>query len=420
MTTYRIGDRLDRTKLGATLVEPSELFALKWGGKWAPAYRGGWSTNPDGSGPVNFQAINIGNEAEVYPTQVGLTAFPSMNDVMKSDGPNGPLRITPRRMTTTEAKQVNTRPQLSSQTWLSGAPTSLVDIVLPYYAEIKCDIPVKPDGTYTALWPAFWQQLWDMNWNVGTGGPEFDIMEMFGRDNTPRITTGYHAPSGAAWSSVDGNGKLIGGSLKALIDTGAISGAIEYIGTGTASQNMGVGTGVHTFGGWADASGFYTFVDDVCKWIWPVDPAAVNRKINVTANLAIGTGDTSAGNIGPNETSVGTWTIYDMRVSAIGGAPTPPPVVTPPAPPADPTKAALLAQLKTAADALSALGVGISGLPTSSVLKATVIADVLALAADYKAMMALIKVNFSAKNTQTAIVKVDADLKKLTADANAL
>ncbi len=336
MATYKIGDKLDRSKLGTLLVEPSELFALKWGNKWFPSYRSGWSTKSEGTGPVRFTTINEANEDEVYPTAVGLAAFPSMRDVIKSDGPNGPLRITPRLMTAAERAQVNTRKELSGQHWLSASPSCGTDLVAPYYAEIKCDIPVKPDGTYVALWPAFWQLLSDGDWNVGTGGPEFDILEVFGeRYGKARITTGFHSSLGKAWSD------LLAGLPP-----------IEYVTEGSASNDVHIDPkGVHVFGGWIDSDGCYMFHNDVCMWVWPYSKDLTGRQTYMAANFAIGKGGSSAGDIKPGETSVGTWTIYDIRVNAVpaaGGTPTPVPTPVPAPVPVPPTPTPGLADILAA------------------------------------------------------------------------
>ena len=336
--TFKIGDQLDPSRLGNRLVNPSELFALKWGGQWWPSYRSGWD---NGKGQVNVTTINESNEAEVYITGDGLKNMPSFRDVMKSDGPNGPLRITPRLMTAAERAFVNTRSELSQQTWVSASPSSMVDIVAPYYAEITCDMPPKPNGSRVALWRAFWQLLTDQAWQ---NGPEFDIMEEFGeRDGKARITTGLHTSTGSAWASTDDKGNIIGGALKKAIDAGLIKLPIEYTTTGTSSQNLNLdGKQIYRFGGWVDTTGFYIFVGVrgsgpmTCVWTWPYATDFTGRKSYMSADFAIGKGGTGAGDIQSNETTVGTWTIYDIGVwdlnAGAGGGTgtTPTPTPTPP------------------------------------------------------------------------------------------
>lgn len=379
MPTYKIGDRLDRTKLGTRLVEPSELFALKWGGKWTSAYRGGWSTQSDGNGPVNFNTLNIGSEDELYPTPDGLKAFPSMANIFKSDGPNGPLRITPRLMTAQEKTQSGTRPELQNHNWLSLAPSSLVDFKLPAYMEIKCDLPPGPNGDRQGMWRAFWtisEQGWD-------NGPELDVFEEFGARPTgpngemvARITTGFHTSTRDAWAKVDSNNKLIGGALKAAIDAGQIPAQIEWVTQGTGSQDMHVDpNAIRVYGSWMDSTGFFIFVDDVCKWMWPYatdfsDP----RTHYAAADFGIGKNDSSAGHPPAGATSLGTWTIYDIGVYALGAVGTGGGTTTPPPPPPTPSPGQAIS-IATAIPATISANLKLAGAGSGNVNVAAFTAD---------------------------------------------
>lgn len=314
MTTIKIGDTLN--KAGSTLLmDGTTLFGQQFvapngpvgtineATKWQPGYESVWSTNADGTGELNISAINIGSELEVFLTLTGQKNLGIPYPITAS--PSG-LTITPRMMTAAERAKVNTRPELSSQTWLSFAAVTADALAAPAYFEIECTLPPGPGS-----WPAWWFL------RPGQWPPEIDCFELF----NAAMTTSLH--STVAWTAPPGTSyvDMSGPDFKAT----------EYI----LQSGFDV-TRPHRYGTLFLADVIATFVDDVCVWEWPTPGDLVNVPVYALIDFAVGAPGSGPGT--PTGNSVGSMVISDIQilrmpanyVSGTGtSTPTPVPVPTP-------------------------------------------------------------------------------------------
>lgn len=309
MPTLKIGDTLNLN--GSQLVlGPQSLFAMNWrtrlgpaaqmtsATRWSPGLNNGWSTNQDGTGPVYLSEINIGSEDQYYVTYEGLQALGSQYFPVTSDGPNGPLRIHPRLATAAQKKVLDTRSDLGTHNWLSGAMTTMPEgISPPFYMEVEMTLPAGWKGNLSGLWPAFWGLDTNGDWP-----PEIDTMEMFGGP----IASSLHTTDTSWGAKCKAYYDSIGKHIDWLADDGTA--ASIYVSTGAQMQ------GKHRYGSLLLADGLYHFIDRVCVVVFPC-PADMGAKSNffLLIDLAVGKPGSGPGAPPAGATDVGELVVSDLQ-----------------------------------------------------------------------------------------------------------
>lgn len=330
--TIQIGDTINLSG-SSQLMNGATLFAQQWAApngpngvinqatRWQPGYEAGlWSTNADGTGQFNVSAINMGSEIEVYLSLTGQNNLGIPFPVSVDDPVKGPLRITPRLMTTAERAKINTRPELSSQTWLSFACIATDSLAPPLWFEFTAQF-----STGAGCWPSVWAII------RGQWPPEIDTFELF---NTT-LTTSVHSTSGAWQATLPASTTYVNRN------------GPDFTATQDINPTFDVSAAFHRYGSLVYPDGIATFVDGVCVQTWPVPSDLAHAAIYPIINFAVGAPGSGAGTPPTGATSVGSMVIsaVDIRsmptVYGSGVAPPPPP------PPSGVTAAQVTA-LKTA------------------------------------------------------------------------
>lgn len=300
--TIKIGDALDLSG-SIQLMDAGTLFGQQWvppnppngtinpATRWQPGYSSGlWSTNANGTGSLNISAINIGSELEVYLTLTGQKNLGMAFPITIDDPLVGPLRITPRLMTTAERAKVGTRPELKSQTWLSFACIAADSLAPPAYFEITAQLP-KGAG----CWPAFWALI------RGQWPPELDIFELFGTN----LTTSLHSTVDAWQAALP--------SSTAYVDRNSPDySASQYI-----NPTFDVSAGPHRYGSLIYPDMIATFVDGVCVQTWPVPSDLAHAAIYPIIDFAVGAKGSTAGTPAAGATSIGSMVISAVNIRSM-------------------------------------------------------------------------------------------------------